>query len=324
MTVLVTGATGFVGNNVVRKLLAQNRLVRVFVRPSSDPRPLAGLDLDVRYGDIRDAHAVREAIAGCHAVVHAAALVRIGWSETEEFRMVNVGGTRHVAEAALSVRARMIHVSSIDALGAGESGARIDEESCCALGVSCPYPQTKRESDLVVLKMVHEGLDAIIVYPSFMLGPWDWKPSSGRMLLKIAKFHPFFAPRAGMDFTSVLDVADAIVTAIESGRSGERYILSGSHHRYLSAWRTMAQVCGVRRPFIAIGWLPLSIGGWYGDLMTRLTGQEGDVNSATVRMLWQPHFFSHEKATRQLDYHPRSLRTAAEEAWEWFQEYGYA
>ena len=330
MTVLVTGATGLVGNNVVRQLLAQGQPVRVLVRQSSDPRPLDGLDVDVRNGDIRDADAVQTAIRGCRAVVHAAALVQIGWTGMDEARMINVEGTRHVAQAAIAAEARMVHVSSVDALGTGSAAAPIHEDSPLTPRVPCPYPVTKREAELTVLDMTREGLDGVVVNPSFLLGPWDWKPSSGRMLLTIAKLRPWFAPRADNDFTSVTDVADAIVTAIERGRTGERYILSGEHHDYLSAWRTIAAACGISRPcgilrpFFSVGRIPLTIGGWVGDLKTRLTGREGDVNTAAVRLMRQPHYYSHEKATNQLDYHPRNLRAAAADAWTWFQEYGYS
>ena len=322
--VLVTGATGLVGNNVVRRLLARGEEVRVLVRQSSDPRPLEDLDVDRRLGDVRDAEAVQVAMSGCRAVVHSAAMVHIGWSGMEPMRAVNVEGTRHVCAAAAGAGVRMVHVSSVDALGVGSRAAPVDESTPYSPRTPCPYAITKREAELIVQEHAAGGLEAVIVNPSFMLGPWDWKPSSGRMLLEVARKQPPVAPRAANDFTHILDVAEAIVTAIDRGRPGESYLLTGEHHTYLTAFGIMAEVCGVRRPRISVGPLFLYPAGWLGDLKAKLAGREGDINSAAIRLTSEPRFYSHEKATRELDYHPRGLREAARDAWQWFRENGYA
>ena len=117
LPILVTGATGLVGNNVVRRLLADRRAVRVLSRATADPRPLAGLNVEIANGDVRDAAAVANAARGTQAIVHAAAYVRIGWTGLDEARAINVEGTRHVATAALNEGVKLVHVSSVDALG---------------------------------------------------------------------------------------------------------------------------------------------------------------------------------------------------------------
>lgn len=322
--ILVTGATGLVGNNVVRRLLARGDDVRVLVRRTSDPRPVEGLNVDCCWGDVRDAESVAAALADCRAVVHAAAMVRIGWTRLDEMRAINVAGTRHVAEAALCSGVRMVHVSSVDALGTGSREHPVDEGTAYTPRTPCPYAITKREAEMIVRDLLGRGLDAVIVNPSYMLGPWDWKPSSGRMILEVARTRPAFAPRAGNDYTHIVDVADGIVSALDRAPPGERYLLTGEHHDYMSAWRIMAQVCGVRAPKVSVGPLFLYPGGWIGDLKAKLSGREGDINSAAIRMMREPHFYSHAKATRELDYHPRGLREAASDAWQWFQEIGYA
>jgi dihydroflavonol-4-reductase len=144
------------------------------------------------------------------------------------------------------------------------------------------------------------------------------------MVLEVARRRPPVAPRASNDFTHILDVADAIVTAVDRGASGESYLLTGERYSYLSAWRVMAEVCGVRPPKISVGPLFLYPAAWLGDVKAKLTGREGDVNSAAIRLTREPRFYSHEKASRELGYHPRSLREAAADAWQWFREYGYA
>jgi dihydroflavonol-4-reductase len=251
-------------------------------------------------------------------------MVQIGWTGLDEMRSINVSGTQHVAQAAAESGIRMVHVSSVDALGAGSRVRPVDENSPYTLRPPCPYAITKREAELVVREHLARGLDAVIVNPSYMLGPWDWKPSSGRMLLEVARRQPPFAPRAGNDYTHICDVADGIVTAIDRAPRGEQYLLTGEHHDYMSAWRIMAEASGVRGPKFSVGPFFLYLGGWCGDLKAKITGNEGDVNSAAIRMMREPHFYSHVKATRALGYQPRGLREAVRDAWRWFQEYGYA
>ncbi|MCH8924426.1 MAG: NAD-dependent epimerase/dehydratase family protein [Planctomycetes bacterium] len=323
MTTLVTGATGLVGNNVVRLLLERGQSVRVLVRESSDRRPLEGLDVEIVWGDVRDAEAVVLAVQGVRSVVHAAAMVHIGWQGGELQRQINVLGARVVARTARDAGARMIHVSSVDALGQGTKEMPADEETPFQAPVPCPYPVTKHQAEQVVLEEVEKGLDAVIVNPVFMLGPWDWKPSSGRLLLAVARGRMLICPPGGGDFCDVRDVAAGIITAIEKGRVGVGYILGGEPLCYYDAWHLFAEVCGSRGP-IGVGFpLTLKIGGRLGDLWGKLTGREPDVNSASVGMSLLPHHFNYARAAAELDYHPRPAREAVEAAWAWFREYGY-
>lgn len=324
MLTLVTGATGLVGNNVVRLLLERGHAVRVLYRPNGDSRPLAGLEVEFASGDVRDAASIERACRGASRVIHAAAYVNIGWRNGELHRSVNVEGTQNVCMAARAAGARLVHVSSVDALGVGTRHASADEESPPDLGVHIPYAKSKRDAEQVVLASVAQGLDAVIVNPVFMLGPWDWKPSSGRMLLQVAAGKGIFAPRGGNDFCDVRDVAAGILAAAELGVTGQRYILGGEAMSYLNAWRMMAQVTGGRRPLCKAGPLAIRAAGAWGDLCGRLTGREPEVNSAATRMSALFHHFSYTRAAEDLGYSPRPARQAAEAAWSWFIEHGYA
>jgi dihydroflavonol-4-reductase len=323
MRTLVTGATGLVGNNVVRLLLEQGDAVRVLTRTSSDPRPLEGLDVERVEGDVRDAAAVERAVAGVDRAIHAAAVVHIGWTGLETARAVNVEGTRHVAGAARRHGVRLVHVSTVDALGYRTRAEPADEETPPSNGVLYPYVVTKREAEQVVLDEVAQGLAATIVNPAFMLGPWDWKPSSGRMLLHVARQGPLVAPLGGNNYCDVRDVAAGILAAAGRGQVGRRYILGGESWNYLEAWRIMAEVTGRRRPLLPIGPGVMLVAGWAGDLWTRASGRETDVNSAATRAACLPRNFSSARAAAELGYRPRPLREAAAAAWEWFQQHGY-
>ncbi len=320
---LVTGATGLVGNNVVRQLLAAGHQVRVLARDSSDPRPLEGLSVEVVRGDVCESESVRRACQGVACVVHSAGYVRIGRSELDRHRAVNVEGTRHVAQHAREAGARMIHVSSSDAMGIGSLKEPADEDTPVAPPPPVPYVITKREAEAVVLEEVDRGLDAVIVNPGFMLGPWDWKPSSGRMLLVVGTGKGKLAPRGWFSLCDVRDVAAGIISAIERGECGRRYILAGVTMSYLDAWRLFAETAGVARPWCRAGPLMLIIGGWGGDVWTRLSGREPDVNSGAIALAWLPKNYSSERAQTELGYKIRPAKETVRDAWRWFEDHGF-
>ncbi|HEV3003888.1 MAG TPA: NAD-dependent epimerase/dehydratase family protein [Pirellulales bacterium] len=321
MLTLVTGATGLLGNNVVRLLLERGAAVRVLARKGSDPRPLEALEVDTAHGDVRDQCSVRRACQDVSRVVHAAAVVHIGWSGWEQQRAVNVEGTRNVAVAARAAGARLVHVSSVDALGYGTRAEPADEEAPLNGHVACPYVVTKRAAEQVVLEQVELGLDAVIVNPVFMLGPWDWKPSSGRMLLAVARGKGLLAPPGGNDFCDVRDVAGGILAAAERGEPGRRYILGGEPLSYLEAWRMFASVSGARPPLGVVGRRLLRAAGVAGSLWGRICRREPDVNSAATAMSMLEHHFQSARAVAELGYSPRPAREAAEAAWDWFRRF---
>lgn len=321
---LVTGATGLVGNNVVRMLLDRGDSVRVLVRKGCDPRPLAGLPVEIVEGDVRDGESVARACRGVGAVIHAAGHVRIGWSGLELQRAVNVEGTRHVAAAANAAGARMVHVSSVDALGIRSLDNPADEETPLEGNLLVPYVVTKREAEQVVLEEVGRGLAAMIVNPGFMLGPWDWKPSSGQMLLAVGRRRFLLAPPGWFGVCDVRDVAAAILAALERGTPGRRYITTGPTICYADAMRVFAEVTGARVPFSPPGPITLAIVGWACDLWTRLTGREPPVNSGALRVARLPKSYSSARAERELGYRARPLRETVQDAWDWFRQNGYA
>jgi dihydroflavonol-4-reductase len=243
---LVTGATGLVGNNVVRLLLARGEAVRVLVRTTADRRPLAGLDLDIASGDVRDQAAVARACQDVTAVIHCAGHVHIGWARPDIYREINVLGTVHVADACLGARARMVHVSTTDVFGRCSLSEPTSEDTPAGEAPPVPYVTSKREAEHAVRERVADGLDAVTVNPGFMLGPWDWKPSSGKLLLAASRASTFLAPRGWLSLCDARDVAAGVVTARDQRKKGERYILAGQTMEWIDALRLFAEVCGWR------------------------------------------------------------------------------
>jgi dihydroflavonol-4-reductase len=325
---LVTGATGLVGNNVVRLLVNRGQSVRVLVRPGSQALAstpsLAGLPIEAATAALHDESALQRAVDGATCVIHSAAVVHVGWRHLAEMRYVNVEGTRMVARAARRAGARLIHVSSVDALGLRSDGVPADEETRPGGMLECPYVVTKREAEAVVLAEVDRGLDAVIVNPVYMIGPWDWKPSSGRMLLEVGSGRGTFAPPGSNDFVDVRDVAQGIITAMHRGRTGRRYILGGQPLSYLEAWRIFARVSGRMQPLGIAPAALVRVAGWCGDLAGLLTRRELPVNSAATAMSMLSHNFSCARAEAELGYQRRPFEAAVQDAWDWFLTRGYA
>lgn len=323
MKVLVTGATGLLGNNVVRKLLEEGYSVRVLVRENSDDRALAGLDLEKAEGDIREPDAVAKAVDGTDVVVHAAGLVKIGRRDRELHQQINVDGARNVAQAALGHQARLIHVSTISTLGVGWPDRPGDEESADPEIYSCPYVESKKAGEREVQSRMQQGLEAVIVHPGFLIGPWDWKPSSGKLLLDVVARWTPVVPGGAFSLTDARDVAGGILTALEKGTVGRHYIMAGHNMRYSEGWKLFTRVCGGSNAV----WRMRAFAHWWmgpcSDLWARLTGKEGTINSASIGLSQQWHTFSSARAEDELGYQIRPAEDTVGDTWQWFKENGY-
>jgi dihydroflavonol-4-reductase len=318
---LVTGATGLLGNNIVRELLARGEKVRVLVRGSEPRRELDGLDVEIFNGELADAAAMERAVSGCSAVIHCAALIHIGYTRLEEARRVNVAGTKALAEACRIAHVRMVHVSTVDTLPAAVAADQPIDEQASGIGkTNCTYVISKRESDEVVMSACRQGLDALVVHPGFMLGPYDWKPSSGSLMLAVKKAPVVIAPRGTASVCDARDVAKAVVNAVKAGRSGEHYILAGVNigypelcERILGVMGRSARVVRMRNVVPTVARLV--------DLWNRVTGaRERPFNGAALAMGHLHHAYDSSKAERELGYCRRPLEQTLSEAWAWLGE----
>jgi len=326
---LLTGATGFVGSAVLRALLAEGQAVRALCRPGGDRRNLEGLDVEVVEGDLTDRESLARAVAGCTGLYHVAADYRIWVPDAERMRAANVEGTATLLRLAADAGAeRLIHTSSVAALGLSDNGGPADEDTPSSLDdMIGPYKRSKFEADVMVRRMAREeGLPVVVVNPSTPIGPRDIKPTpTGRMIVEAASGRmPAFVD-TGLNVVHVDDVAAGHLLAARHGTVGERYILGGENLSLHSILQTIATITGrpaprVRLPHALLMPVAVAAEGW-----VRLTGsrREPFLTVDALRMSKKRMFFSSAKAQRDLGYAPRPAEQALRDAVQWFRANGY-
>lgn len=322
MTVVVTGAAGHLGGNLVRALLAKGHRVRA-VDLARDWRPLAGLDVEAVEGDIRDGAFLERAFAGAETVYHTAALISLRTDDFPLVEAVNVGGVRNVVAAcrAQGVR-RLIHFSSIHAHRQEPLGFPVDEWSPLASTEKGPsYDRSKAAGQLVVQAAVEEGLDAVILNPTGIVGPYDYRPSFfGRVLLALAQGTMPALVASGFDWVDARDVAEAAIRAEELAPRGARYILSGHWVSMRDLARLTEEITGTRPPrFVS----PLGLAQLAAAARCALVkGEESVFTPVSLRALRSNRRISHELATRELGYRARPLRETLGDLYQWFAQVG--
>jgi dihydroflavonol-4-reductase len=323
MKVLVTGGTGFLGNNIVRKLVERGDRVAVLVRDQPPAGVFDALDVELVRGGLTDETVIDNAVANCDAVIHSAALIHLGWSRMEESLRANRDGTATIAEAARRHRRRMALIATVSTLPLCRDLSRssiVDEETPLDATndqIPCAYVVSKRASVAEVTRRLDAGLDAVIVHPGFMLGPWDWKPSSGRMVLALRdRFIPH-CPTGGCSVCDVRDVADGVLAAIDRGTRGKHYILAGHNVRYRELWGELAMRLGRRSPVLPLGPLARALGGGVGAIASRWSGEESELNSAALTLSSQLHWYNSALARDELGYSNRPMGLTLDDAVTW-------
>lgn len=326
MPIFITGGTGFLGVNLVRLLVERGERVRLLVRREPSRLGLESDLIEFVRGDVTDGDSVREGLRGCDRVYHLAGWVQIspwGWGTA---RAVNVEGTRNVCAAAMALGVtRVVHTSSIATTGCGTLDDPADEDSAPDEAVlKIPYYRTKLEAEKVVLEHVERGLDAVIVNPTYLLGPWDVKPTSGRMLIQTATHRVCFAPRrGGINYVDVRKAAAGHVLAMERGRRGRRYLLGGENLSFRALAGRVAAITGPR-PCVALPYSVLYPFAAGGSLAGRLfPALFRDANLSVLQAAFCEHYVRSDRARHELEYEVTSVDSAIEDALRWFVEHGY-
>jgi dihydroflavonol-4-reductase len=318
-TTLVTGATGFLGSQLARRLCARRERVRALVRTSSDRRRIADLPLEYALGDVTDRDAVERALDGVTRVFHVAALYEFGPRDPARMEATNVGGTHNVLEGAHRRSIPSVYVSSVVALGPTPT-APVDEAHWNPTPARSHYERTKRAAHEAARALLAQGASLRIALPVTIYGPDD--PSM------VGRFHRLVAhrglplaamPEVTMSFVHVDDCAAGLVQIADRGRDGEEYILCGQTVPFRAWFGTLARLSGRKPPRYLPRWLVRGgapIAGLFSPLVgiPRAAVREGLAMSSAVH--WA---FRADKASRELGFRPRALDEGLAEALAWYK-----
>lgn len=323
MTTLITGATGFVGSAVLRRLLKAGHEVRALARRGSDLRNLNGLPVEIAIGDLTDRPSLERALAGCQALFHVAADYRLWVPRPELMYHTNVEGTRNIMLAAERAGVeRIIYTSSVATMGLNKDGSPADERTPVTLqDMIGPYKRSKFLAEELVRELAAKGLPVVIANPSTPIGPRDIKPTpTGRMVADaVAGRMPAYVD-TGLNLVHVDDVAEGHLRAFTCGKVGERYILGGENFTLEAILREIAAQTGRRPPRFKIPHgvvLPLA---YLMEFWARLApARDPLITIDGVRLARKRMFFSSEKARRELGYQARPACEAIKAAVDWFR-----
>jgi dihydroflavonol-4-reductase len=320
MKVLVTGANGLLGNHLVRALLAEGREVRVLVREGSDLRALEGLEIERRYGDVRDAAALQEAARGCQQLFHAAAIFSYwGHSRQEMMDTARQGAQNAVEAAARAGVARLILTSSAAVLGAGRSPRALAEYDDTPLDKAPDYFASKIIQEQAALQRGAElGVEVVAVNPSVFLGPRDLRPSAGLATISGYVTDPLHLTwPGGVNIAHAEDVARAHLLLAERGRAGERHIVCGENLEWGQVHQALSELCGVKGPGPSMAPAVAKAGTALMELGARLTGKPplGTRDQANVIGCY---FWYKGQKVEALGFKARPTREALVDAVAWW------
>jgi dihydroflavonol-4-reductase len=321
--IVITGASGLVGGNLERALLSQGRSIRAIVH--HDRRALEGLDVETVTADLTDPASLKKAFAGAETVYHLASSISIRMDNWGELEQVNVEGTRNVVEACLRCGVeKLVYFSSIHAYQQEPFDQPLDEDRPLLTDESAPpYERSKAAAESIARQAPDLGLATVIIIPTAILGPYDFRPSYlGQALKLLAGGRIPALVQGGYDWVDVRDVVDGAMQAERLGRSGARYILSGHWKSVMDVARVTTQVTGVSAPKFTV---PI----WLADLfqpimakMAQINGSQPLYTRAMLNAMRSNRQISHVRASKDLGYAPRPFEETVRDTLDWFKKQG--
>ena len=327
MKTLITGASGFVGSAVLRKLIDAGDEVRAMVRPNSDRRNLADLDLELIEGDLGDAVSLKRAVTGCNKLYHVAADYRLWIPNPDYMYHINVAGTGNLIRFAAEAGAeKIIYTSSVAALGLTPDGSPANEKTpVIPEKIVGHYKRSKYLAEQEVLKLfADEKVPVIIVNPSTPVGPRDIKPTpTGRIIVDtLNRKMPAYVD-TGLNLVHVDDVAAGHLLACENGSFGEKYILGGEDMTLKAILEEICEIANLTPPKIRIPHNAVLPFAWLAERWAGISGREPRATVDGVLMAKKKMYFSSDKARKEIGYSSRPAREGLADAIQWFQENGY-
>lgn len=326
MKVLVTGANGLLGANLIREFVKSNVEVKAFVRPSADLKVLRNVICEITHGNILSYENLYQALLDCDAVVHAAATTSVVPRAFKFYKEINFESTKNIIEAALRQgNKRLIYVSTANVFGPGSKEQPATELSQFTLGrFKSGYIDSKYMSQQLVLESVERrNLNAVIVNPTFIIGPYDAKPSSGKIILHGLKKGIQWCPPGGKNFVHTYDVAKGICRALQAGRNGECYLLAGENLTYREFLSLLNQVVNRPRVQITIPKGLLLAAGMTAELWSQATHRPFALTRSNAHLICLDNYYSGQKAKEALGLKTTPIKDAIQEALSWFKKENY-
>lgn len=325
MVVLVTGSTGLLGANVVRALLERSYKVKVLARESNHLSVLDNLNLTIMLGEVTAVDDVVDAAQGCDLIIHIAADTNQHYTKLSEYDEVNIGSVKHVIKAAERRDVgKVIYVSSAAVFGSGtkehpgNESTEIKSPFCHSL-----YIKSKAAGQKLILEAAkYSPADFIVVNPSFMLGAYDSKPSSGQIVKMSYRKRFVFVPPGGKNFVHVKDVAIGICNAIENGKNGECYLLGNENLTFDEFFKMVEKSSGYKSFHVPIPGVILKAGGFLAGILCKC-GLKSSFNWINANILCEGNYYSNKKAVRELSMPGTPIKLAVEDAISWFRQSGY-
>jgi len=323
---IVTGATGLLGNVLVRELVSRERDVKVFVRKTSDTVCFNGCEVEKLYGDVLDLDSLVRAFKDAENIYHLASEISIMPGPNKSLREVNLTGAKNVIKACFqSGIKRLIYTSSIHAFKEVKNVSTIDES--VPFDPSSPmgeYNRTKAMASLAVKEAVREGLDAVIVCPTAVMGPYDFKISNlGSLVIEYCNKRQKIIIDGAYDFVDVRDVAVGHILAAEKGKTGETYILSGQRLTIPELMSMLEDLTGIPAPKHKLPqWLAYAVA-FVTPVYYKLSRNKPIFTTYSLKTVKSNSFISHKKATEELGFSPRPIRETIEDDIKWFKENNY-
>lgn len=323
--IVITGATGHLGNVLVRKLVNQNKKVRALILPGEDIASLKGLEIEKVEGDICLPDSLRKAFEGADIVYHCAGIISILPRQQKQLYQVNVIGTRNVVNMCLETKVkRLVYTSSIHALSEPAPGIVFNESrELNPENVLGEYSKSKALGTLEVLKGIEEGLDAVILCPSGIIGPYDYRVSEmGKLIVDFVKGKVKVYIDGAYDFVDVRDVVEGLILACEKGKKGDCYILSGQQISVRQLLKFLEEISGIKAPSFKIPQPLARAAGLFNVLYCNLIKIKPLFTPFSIDVLASNSLVSCQKAQDELGYSPRSIYESIKDTVQWFKQKG--
>lgn len=327
MKVLVTGATGFIGGNLVRELVKQGYQVRALVRKGSSLRALDGASVDVVRGDLLDIDSLHKSLDGCQGLFHVAAMYTFWARDPKLIYETNVKGTENILKAARSLGIkRIVYTSSESCVGIDPGAPGNENMQAHIEHIPSDYKKSKFMAENLVSRACQEGLPVVIVNPTTPIGPYDVKPTpTGKIVADYLNGKMFACVNTGLNVIDVGDVAKGHILALEKGRVGERYLLGNKNLTLREIMQILEKLTGIKAPRFNIPiWIALGAGYCDEFIEGRLIGRNPRIPVGAVKASRKIRHFDCSKAVRELGLPQTPVELSFEKAIGWFRQNGYA